>query len=111
MGVPFQLKSSIQLDKAQVNDQRKAQARWFDYTTGKPYVLYIQNRTSNHSFRVIKYGKNVFQAVRRYYRGLDNADNHIWKCTKVVSVYSCADLQQSQAGDLLCGQLQDSAPW
>ena len=110
MGVPFQLKSKNKLDKDQVNAQRKAHARWVAYTTGNAYVLYVQNRTSDHSFRVVSHGKNVFQAVRRYYRGLDNACNHVWKCTKVVAVYTCVD-KASQAGDFLHGTPQDSAPW
>jgi hypothetical protein len=110
MGVPFQLKSKQKLNKDQVNAQRKAHARWVAYTTGNAYVLYIQNRTSDHSFRVVKNGKNVFQAVRRYYRGLDNACNHIWKCTKVVAVYTCVD-SSTRAGDLLMGTQQPSYPY
>ena len=104
-------KSTIVLDKDQVNAMRKASNRWQAYTTGNAYVLYVQNRTSNHSFRVQAYGKNAWQAVRRYYRGLDNACNHVWKCTKVVAVYTCADKSTAQAGDLLHGVAQDSAPW
>jgi hypothetical protein len=104
-------KSTVVLDKDQVNAQRKANARWQAYTTGNAYVLYVQSRTMNHDFRVQAYGKNAFQAVRRYYRGLDNACNWIWQCTKVVAVYSCADTYTAQAGDLLHGQAQDRAPW
>ena len=99
------------LTKDQSGAMRKANARWQAYTSGKPYVLYIQNRTSDHSFRVQAYGKNVFQAVRRYYRGLDNSCNYIWQCTKVVAVYTCADKYTAQAGKLLHGQAQDRAPW
>ena len=99
------------LTKDQSGAMRKANARWLDYTSGNAYVLYVQNRTSDHSFRVQSHGKNVFQAVRRYYRGLDNACNHVWKCTKVVAVYTCADKQTAQAGDLLHGVAQDTAPW
>jgi hypothetical protein len=103
---------SNKLDKAQVNAQRKAQARWNAYTTGNAYVLYIQNRTSDHSFRVISHGKNVFQAVRRYYRGFTQAkDNWIWQCTKVVAVYTMLDNGMSTSGDLLCGQPQQSYPY
>ena len=101
---------SNKLDKDQVNAQRKAQAQWDAHTAGNAYVLYIQNRTSDHSFRVIKHGKNVYQAVRRYYRGLNNRDNWQWKCTKVVAVYTMLN-QMTEAGELLCGQAQDSAPW
>jgi len=103
-------KSTMVLDKDQVNAMRKANNRWQAYTTGNAYVLYVQNRTSDHSFRVVSHGKNVFQAVRRYYRGLDNACNHIWKCTKVVAVYTCVD-KAPQAGDLLHGKAQASFPW
>ncbi len=109
MGNPFKFKKT-DLTKDQINAMRKSRNRWQAYSTGNAYVLYVQNRTSNHSFRVIKYGKNVFQAVRRYYRGLDNACNHTWKCTKVVAVYTCVD-RASQAGDFLFGVPQDSAPW
>ena len=104
-------KSNVVYTKDQVNANRKAHARWDAHTTGNAYVLYVQNRTSNHSFRVQAHGKNVHQAVRRYYRGLDNADNHVWKCTKVAAVYTCADKRTAQSGDLLHGQAQDSAPW
>ena len=104
-------KSTITKDKDWVMRCKIAQAKWRDHTTGNPYVLYVQNRTTNHSFRVQAYGKNIFQAVRRYYRGLDNKDNWTWKCTKVVAVYACADTHTSQAGDLLVGQAQDRAPW
>tara|TARA_Y100000310_G_scaffold266189_1_gene277598 strand:+ start:176 stop:529 length:354 start_codon:yes stop_codon:yes gene_type:complete len=102
---------AVKLDKDQVNANRKAHARWVAYTTGNAYVLYIQNRTTDHSFRAISHGKNVFQAVRRYYRGLSNDDNWIWKCTKVVAVYTMLDNGMSTSGDLLCGQAQDSFPY
>ena len=103
-------KSNVVYSKDQVNAMRKSHKRWQVYTTGNAYVLYVQNRTSDHSFRVQAHGKNVFQAVRRYYRGLDNACNHVWKCTKVVAVYTCVD-NASQAGDFLFGVPQNSAPW
>ena len=103
--------AKVVLSKDQVNAQRKAHARWQAYTTGNAYVLYVQNRTSDHSFRVQAYGKNVFQAVRRYYRGLDNACNWVWKCTRVVAVYTCVNPKVAQAGDLLHGVAQDRAPW
>ena len=73
------------LSKAQSGLARKNQARWQAHRTGNAYVLYVQNRTSDHSFRVQSHGKNVFQAVKRYYRGLDNKSNWTWQCTKVVS--------------------------
>ena len=78
------------LTKAQAGHARKNHARWQAYRTGKPYVLHIQNRTSNHSFRVQAYGKDVYQAVRRYYRGLDDKCNWTWQCTKVIKVFECS---------------------
>ena len=99
------------LTKDQAGAARRGQARWQAHTTGNAYVLYVQNRTSDHSFRVQAYGKNAWQAVRRYYKGLDNKGNWIWQCTKVVAVYTCADKRTAQAGDLLHGQAQDRAPW
>jgi hypothetical protein len=103
--------SNVVYTKDQINANRKARARWVAYTTGNAYVLYVQARTYDHTMRVQAYGKNVYQAVRRYYRGMDNACNHIWKYTKVIAVYSCADTYTAQAGDLLHGQAQDRAPW
>ena len=98
--------------KAQVTANRQAQARWVAYTTGNAYVLYVRNRTSGQVFRVQGYGKNVLQAVRRYYRRVDNAgDKWVWQCTQVVAVYTCANTQTGQAGDLLVGQAQDSFPY
>jgi hypothetical protein len=100
------------LTKDQSGAARKAQARWQAYTTGNAYVLYVQNRTSDHSFRVQAYGKNAWQAVRRYYKGLDNdKGSWVWQCTKVVAVYTCVRVGCAQAGDLLFGQAQDRAPW
>ena len=98
--------------KEQQGQARRDSQRWDDYTTGNAYVLYIQNRTSDHSFRVIQHGKNVYQAVRRYYRGFTQAqDNWIWQCTKVVAVYTMLDNGMTTSGDLLCGQAQDSYPY
>ena len=105
-------KSNVVYSKDQVNANRKAHARWQAYTTGNAYVLYVQARHYNQKpMRVQAYGKNAHQAVRRYYRGIDGKCNHIWKCTQVIAVYTCANRQTSQAGDLLHGQAQDSAPW
>ena len=105
-------KSTVVYSKDQVNANRKMHARWVAHTTGNAYVLYVQARSYDQKpMRVQAYGKNVYQAVRRYYRGLDNKCNHVWKCTKVVAVYTCACDQTAQAGDLLHGVAQDSAPW
>ena len=101
----------VEMSKEFLGQARRDAQRWDEYTTGNAYVLYVQNRTSNHSFRVIKYGKNVYQAVRRYYRGLTNTDNWQWKCTKVVAVYTMLDNGMTEAGELLCGQHQDSFPY
>ena len=100
------------LTKEQAGAARRNQARYAAHTTGDAYVLYVQARHYNQKpMRVQAYGKNAHQAVRRYYRGIDGKCNHIWKCTQVVAVYTCADRQTSQAGDLLHGRAQDSAPW
>ncbi len=104
-------RTATPLTKDQAGRAKRGHAKWQAHTTGKPYVLYVQNRTSNHSFRVQSHGKNAHQAVRRYYRGLDNKSNWVWQCTKVVAVYSCACAHTSQAGSLLHGQAQDRAPW
>ena len=99
------------LTKEQAGAARRDRARYAAHCTGNAYVLYVQNRTSNHSFRVQSHGKNAWQAVRRYYKGLDNKGNWVWQCTKVVAVYSCVCDHTAQAGDLLHGQAQDRAPW
>lgn len=108
---PAPLKSNDKLDKGQVNANRKAHARWLDYTSGNAYVLYLQNRTSSHAFRVQAYGKTPVDAVKRWYRGLDGNDKWKRQCVRVVAVYSCVNLRDSQAGDLLCGQPQSSSPY
>jgi len=100
------------LTKAQAGQARRNQARWQAHTTGNAYVLYVQARTYDQKpFRVQAYGKNAWQAVRRYYKGLDNRDSWTWQCTKVLAVYDCVNAHTSQAGDLLHGQAQDGAPW
>ncbi len=99
------------LTKDQAGRAKRMHTKWQAHTTGNAYVLYVQNRTSNHSFRVQSHGKNAWQAVRRYYKGLDNRGNWVWQCTKVVAVYSCVCDHTAQAGDLLHGVAQDRAPW
>jgi hypothetical protein len=89
------------LTKAQAGDARENHDRWQAYKTGKPYVLHIQNRTSDHSFRVQAYGKNIFQAVRRYYRGLDDKCNWTWQCTKVIKVFECSNESSCKEGKRL----------
>ena len=96
------------LTKDQAGKARRDQARWQAHTTGNAYVLYVQARTYNHLMRVQAYGKNAYQAVRRYYKGLDGS-NWTWQCTKVVAVYSCANDRVAQAGKLLHGQAQGRA--
>ena len=88
MGNEFVFKKTV-LTKQQAGDARRNQARWQAHRSGNAYVLHIKNRTSNHSFRVQAYGKNVFQAVRRYYKGLENKGNWVWQCTKVIKVFQC----------------------
>ena len=99
------------LTRDQACAAKRMWARFQAHTTGNTYVLYVQNRTSNHAFRVMGHGKNPWQAVRRYYKGLDNKGNWVWQCTKVVAVYTCVNKQTAEAGDLLHGQTQSSAPW
>tara|TARA_R110000782_G_scaffold50279_4_gene109124 strand:- start:1307 stop:1651 length:345 start_codon:yes stop_codon:yes gene_type:complete len=72
------------LDKDQSGSARRNQARWDAHRTGNAYMLQVQNRTCSHSFRVQSYGKNVWQAVLRYYKGLDN-NLATWQATKVTS--------------------------
>ena len=99
------------LTKDQAGQARRNQARWDAHTTGNAYVLYVQARTYDHTMRVQAYGKNVYQAVMRYYKGMDGSGQWVRQCTKVVAVYSCANARTCHAGDLLHGQAQDRAPW
>lgn len=103
-------RTATPLTKDQAGSARRGQARWQAHTTGNVYVLYVQARTYDHLMRVQAYGKNAYQAVRRYYKGLDGS-KWTWQCTKVVAVYSCANDRDAQAGKLLHGQAQDRAPW
>ena len=73
------------LTKDQAGAARRGQARWQAHTTGNAYMLQVQSRTNAHSFRAQSYGKNVWQAVLRYYKGMDGG-TWVWQCTKVVSV-------------------------
>ena len=91
-------------DKDWVARCKIARAKWRDYTSGNPYILVIKNRTMDHTFRRQAYGKNIFQAVRRYYRGLDNNSNWTWQCTKVVAVYQCTDTRTAISGKLIYGK-------
>ena len=77
-------RTATPLTKAQAGQARKGQARWQAHRTGNAYMLQVQNRTCSHSFRVQSHGKNVWQAVLRYYKGLDGG-TWVWKCTKVIS--------------------------
>jgi len=108
---PSPLKSNDKLDKDQVNANRKAHAQWVAFTSGNAYVLYLQNRTSSHAFRVQAYGKTPVDAVKRWYRGLDGNDRWKRQCMRVVAVYTCANPNTSQAGDLLMGMQQHSFPY
>ena len=72
------------LSKDQAGKARRDQARWDAHRTGDAYWLQVQSRTNAHSFRVQSYGKNAWQAVLRYYKGLDGG-TWVWKCTKVTS--------------------------
>jgi hypothetical protein len=94
------------LTKDQSGKARRDQARWDAHTTGNAYVLYVQARTYAHTMRVQAYGKNAYQAVRRYYKGMDGSGQWVRQCTKVVAVYSCANARTCHAGDLLHGVAQ-----
>tara|TARA_R100001163_G_C4997308_1_gene147760 strand:- start:185 stop:475 length:291 start_codon:yes stop_codon:yes gene_type:complete len=64
--------------------------RWQAHCTGNLYVLTIQNRTLDHTFKVHQYGKNAWQAGLRYYKGFTNyptkkRDNWVWQCTKIIN--------------------------
>jgi hypothetical protein len=91
------------LTKDQAGTARRMHAKWQAHTTGNAYVLYVQARTYNHTMRVQAYGKNAYQAVRRYYKGVDGSGQWVRQCTKVVAVYSCANARTCQADRLLCG--------
>ena len=74
--------SNVPADPAWKANQR----RWHAYRTGDLYVLQVVNRTTGHKFKVHKYGKNLWQATLRYYKGLTGrGGNWTWQCTKVVS--------------------------
>ena len=77
-------RTATPLTKDQAGAARRGQARWQAHTTGNAYMLQVQNRTNDHSFRVQSYGKNIWQAVLRYYKGMD-VGTWVWKCTKVIS--------------------------
>ena len=72
------------LTKDQAGAARRGQARWDAHRTGNAYMLQVQNRTCSHSFQVQSNGKNVWQAVLRYYKGLDG-NPATWQATKVTS--------------------------
>ena len=77
-------RTATPLTKDQAGSARRGQARWQAHTTGDAYMLQVQNRTSSHSFRVQSYGKNVWQAVLRYYKGLDGNLSTL-QATKLIS--------------------------
>jgi hypothetical protein len=104
-------KSNIVKDKDYAGRCKRSQAKWDRYTSGNAYVLYLQNRTSSHAFRVQAYGRTAVDAVKRWYRGLDGNDNWKRQCVKVVAVHACADTSTTEAGDLLMGAQQPSFPW
>ena len=101
-------KSTMVLDKDQVNANRKAHAQWVAYTTGNAYMLYLVNRTSSHAFRVQAYGSTPVDAVKRWYRGLDGNDKWKRQCVKVDADYTCASKQDTQAGHILMSKQQPS---
>ena len=59
--------------------------RWQAHCSGNLYALTVRNRSMDHTFTVHQYGKNVWQAGLRYYKGLNGrGGNWVWTCTKVV---------------------------
>ena len=56
----------VTLSKAQTGRARRDNQRWDAFTAGNAYMLYMQNRTTNHSFRVQVYGKTPVDAVKRW---------------------------------------------
>ena len=101
----------VTLSKDQTGRARRDNQRWDAFTTGNAYVLYMQNCTTSHRLRVQAYGKTPVDAVKRWSRGLDGNDTWKRQCVRVVAVYTCANTQTSQAGDLLMGTAQDSFPY
>ena len=92
----------MQVTKEQRGRMKREHAKWEEYTTGNAYILTIINRTLPHSFRRVMHGKNVFQAVMRYYRGLDGKSRRwIWGATQVVAVQTCINEQSCEAGETL----------
>ena len=77
-------RTATPLTKDQAGAARRSQARWDAHRTGNAYMLQVQNRTCSHSFRVQSNGKNAWQAVLRYYKGLDG-NPATWQATKVTS--------------------------
>ena len=91
--------------------KKKRLTTWEQYTSGNPYMLYVQNRTTSHAFRVQAYGSTPVDAVKRWYRGLSGNDTWVRHCVKVVAVHVCVDTQDTRAGDLLMGTQQNSFPY
>ena len=99
------------MSKAFKGQSRQEIQRWENFTSGNAYLLYVQNRTSPHSFRVQANGKTPVDAVKRWYRGLSKTEKCIRDCVQVIAVHDCVDTQRSKAGELLMGIQQDSYPW
>lgn len=83
-------KSTLVKDADWARQCKISHARWKAHRTGDLYVLQIVNRTTGHKFQVHQYGKNLWQASLRYYRGFQGhgkrkRDAWVWICTKVVS--------------------------
>ena len=102
-----QTTNTTTLTQEQSAAQRHALARWEAYTTGNTYLLTVKSRTMDHTFQREAHGKNVWQAVLRYYRGLDNADNWTWQCTRVTR----AQLVQEDSGESPESFLMGSTGW
>ena len=70
--------------------------RWLATRTGNPYVLYIKNRTHEHSFRVQAYGHTIKEAIKRFF-----TCKEIRNAVKVVAVYECTCEQSCEEGERL----------
>ena len=99
------------VSKAFAGTARRDAQRFEAYTSGNAYVLYVQNRTSSHSFRVVAYGSTPVDAVKRWYRGLSGTETWVRHCVRVLAVYVCADTRTTEAGELLMGTQQNSFPY
>ena len=70
--------------------------RWLATRTGNPYILYIKNRTCEHTFRVQAYGHTIKESIKRFF-----TCKEIRNAVKVIAVYECIDEQTCEEGKRL----------